>query len=246
MAVARACARGGLGRCGAGAARGAARPCTDSATIRSEGPSRFTAPWSRARRRRSKRRPTILPGLRLPPGSTPSNRPRSIATPGAEMSCSSHAACSVPTAWWCDSVPPESTNACWIADLTTSYSSSGVAPARRRDREREVEARARVVGVRQVAHDVAAHAELGERAARRGRHAAVQRRRARSTAPRSRTRPPARRGRAGSRGCRGCRTSSGRTARPGRCRCTGRRGARRSARPAGARPRRGARCPRSR
>ena len=73
---------------------------------------------------------TIFPGLRFAPGSVPSNRALIIPTPGAEMSCSSHSACSVPTAWWCDSVPPLSTNACYIADFTTPYSSS---PSRRPD-----------------------------------------------------------------------------------------------------------------
>ena len=42
---------------------------------------------------------TIFPGLRFAPGSVPSNRALIIPTPGAEMSCSSHSACSVPTAW---------------------------------------------------------------------------------------------------------------------------------------------------
>ena len=41
---------------------------------------------------------TIFPGLRFAPGSVPSNSARNMPTPGAEMSCSSHAACSVPTA----------------------------------------------------------------------------------------------------------------------------------------------------
>jgi hypothetical protein len=41
----------------------------------------------------------ILPGFMFPPGSIPSNSDRIIATPGAEMSCSSQRACSVPTAW---------------------------------------------------------------------------------------------------------------------------------------------------
>src|SRR5829696_3695815 len=68
---------------------------------------------------------TTLPGLKFAPGSTPSNSARTIATPAAEMSCSSHCACSVPTAWWWESVAPLSTNACWTARLTTSYSSIG-------------------------------------------------------------------------------------------------------------------------
>ena len=55
----------------------------------------------------------------------PSKSARSIATPVGEMSCSSHDACSVPTAWWWESVAPESTKVCWIADLTVSYYSSG-------------------------------------------------------------------------------------------------------------------------
>jgi hypothetical protein len=41
------------------------------------------------------------------------------------MSGSSQGACSVPTAWWCESVAPESMNDCWIASLTAPYSSSG-------------------------------------------------------------------------------------------------------------------------
>ena len=40
----------------------------------------------------------ILPGLRFRPGSMAVNNPSIMCTPGAEMSCSSHAACSVPTA----------------------------------------------------------------------------------------------------------------------------------------------------
>ena len=87
-----------------------------------------------------------------------------------------------------------------------------VARARRVDREREVEARARVVGVRQVAHHVAATpwsaiARAPPRSPRRRARAAP------TTARRSRRRRRARRGRAGSRGCRACRTSSGRRAR---------------------------------
>lgn len=42
---------------------------------------------------------TIFPGFRCLPGSVPVNSALSITTPGAEMSCSSHCACSVPTAW---------------------------------------------------------------------------------------------------------------------------------------------------
>ncbi len=41
---------------------------------------------------------TILPGLKLLPGSIAANSPSIMCTPGAEMSCSSHGACSVPTA----------------------------------------------------------------------------------------------------------------------------------------------------
>jgi hypothetical protein len=41
---------------------------------------------------------TILPGLKFRPGSIAVNSPSIMCTPGAEMSCSSHAACSVPTA----------------------------------------------------------------------------------------------------------------------------------------------------
>ena len=79
-----------------------------------------------------------------------------------------------------------------------------------------------------MAHDVAGHAELGERAAAPRRPRGRRRPAAGSTAPTSRTRRRARRGRAGSRGCRACRTSSGRTARPGRSRSRARRAARRS------------------
>ncbi len=57
-------------------------------------------------------RPRIFPGLRFALGSTPLNRARSIAKAGAEMSSSSQRACSVPTAWWCDKVAPQSTNCC--------------------------------------------------------------------------------------------------------------------------------------
>ena len=52
-----------------------------------------------SRSRRVARRQTIFPGFRWRPGSNPSNRAPSIATPGAEMSSNSHWACSVPTAW---------------------------------------------------------------------------------------------------------------------------------------------------
>ena len=41
----------------------------------------------------------ILPGLKLLLGSIALNSPSIMCTPGAEMSCSNHAACSVPTAW---------------------------------------------------------------------------------------------------------------------------------------------------
>src|SRR5215208_6197625 len=73
-------------------------------------------------------RHTIFPGFRFAPGSTPSNSACSIRTPGAEMSASSQRACSVPTAWWWESVAPASMNACWIADLTASYCSSSSLP----------------------------------------------------------------------------------------------------------------------
>src|SRR5918993_433451 len=75
---------------------------------------------------------TILPGLKLPPGSMAENNPSIMCTPGAEMSCSSHGACSVPTAWWCDNVPSESTNACCTADFTLSYWASGSTPSCRK------------------------------------------------------------------------------------------------------------------
>jgi hypothetical protein len=40
----------------------------------------------------------ILPGVEIPTGSMAVNSPSIVWTPGAEMSCSSQAACSVPTA----------------------------------------------------------------------------------------------------------------------------------------------------
>src|SRR3712207_2078099 len=83
------------------------------------------APLPQLGRRRFGYLATILPGLKLRPGSIAANRPSIMCTPGAEMSCSSQAACSVPTAWWCDRVPSESTNACWTADFTRSYWANG-------------------------------------------------------------------------------------------------------------------------
>jgi len=54
----------------------------------------------------------IFPGLKFCPGSAESKRPCMSATPPVEMSCSSQAECSTPTAWWCESVPPLSMKAC--------------------------------------------------------------------------------------------------------------------------------------
>ena len=63
---------------------------------------------------------TILPGFRLRPGSTPSNNVRWMNTPAGEMSWSIQGECSSPTPWWCETVPWQSMNDCWMARLTAS------------------------------------------------------------------------------------------------------------------------------
>src|SRR5699024_4263304 len=69
-----------------------------------------------------------VPGLKFRPGSADCNSPVISSTPASETSCSIHGAWSVPTPWWCESVPPWSTKDCWLADFTTSYCSSWSRP----------------------------------------------------------------------------------------------------------------------
>src|SRR5699024_6177504 len=56
-----------------------------------------------------------LPGFRLRPGSLSANRPLSMRTPTSPMSWVIHGWCSVPTAWWCETVEPRSTKVCCTA-----------------------------------------------------------------------------------------------------------------------------------
>ena len=46
------------------------------------------------------------PGFMTFPGSSPPLIAATAITPTGEMSSVSHGRCSVPTAWWCDSVAP--------------------------------------------------------------------------------------------------------------------------------------------
>src|SRR5690606_25771433 len=57
----------------------------------------------------------ILPGLRFRPGSLSAKRPRTMRAPTSPMSSVIHGWCSVPTAWWCETVEPRSTKVCWTA-----------------------------------------------------------------------------------------------------------------------------------
>lgn len=82
-------------------------------------------PCGTDRREGRGRQETILPGLKCRPGSATSNRPFMRRTPSGETSCSIHGWCSTPTPWWWESVAPESTKDCWMADLMTWYSSYG-------------------------------------------------------------------------------------------------------------------------
>src|SRR5699024_8326495 len=57
----------------------------------------------------------ILPGLRFRPGSLSASSPWTMRTPTSPMSSVIHGWCSVPTAWWWETVEPRSTNACCTA-----------------------------------------------------------------------------------------------------------------------------------
>ena len=116
---------------------------------------------------------TILPGLRFAPGSTPSSSARTIATPAG------------------GDVLLEPAGVLGADRVMVGQGRAGVderlldrrlddvvlvqrlAKARGLDREREVQARAGVVAVREVAHDVAGDAEPREGAVRRGHHLVV-------------------------------------------------------------------------
>src|SRR5699024_4440531 len=57
----------------------------------------------------------ILPGLRFRPGSLSASSPLIMRSPTSPMSSVIHGWCSVPTAWWCETVEPRSTNVCCTA-----------------------------------------------------------------------------------------------------------------------------------
>ena len=199
-------------RCGCGAA--CCRP--GSASVEVTPPGYPTA--DRRGALSTAHRVMILPGLRLRPGSTAVEQPVDHGHAGGRR-CPGPASgeCSVPTAWWCDSVPPWSTKLCWMADFTTSYWASGSSPSEP-EGEGEVQAGAGVVGVRQVAHDPALDADLVERPVGRGDGVVVELHQPRPRGGGLRHVAGRRRGRAGSPAGTGCRTSSGRRADPDPCR----------------------------